>query len=177
MTLTDPSPTAGTTPAPAAGATPTTTAKIFGYPLNAWYVAAWDHEVTARGILARRVCDRPLALYRTADGRVAALADACWHRLAPLSKGKLVGDEEIQCPYHGLRYNAAGRCTHMPAQKTINPSATVPSYPAVERYRYVWVWLGDPDLADPDTIPTCTRWPRRTGRATARRSTPAATTS
>lgn len=160
MTLTDPSPTAGTDPsttatppAPAAGAMPTTTAKIFGYPLNAWYVAAWHHEVTARGILARRVCDRPLALYRTADGRVVALADACWHRLAPLSKGKLVGDEEIQCPYHGLRYNAAGRCTHMPAQKTINPSATVPSYPAVERYRYVWVWLGDPDLADPATIP------------------------
>ena len=40
-----------------------------------------------------------------------ALADACWHRLAPLSQGKLVGRDEIQCPYHGLRYNSAGRCT------------------------------------------------------------------
>ena len=25
--------------------------------------------------------------------------------------------------------------------------------PVVERYRYVWVWIGDPTLADPDTIP------------------------
>ena len=129
------------------------TAKIFPHPLNAWYVAAWDHEVTNKKPLARTIAKRPLALYRTADGRPVALADACWHRLAPLSMGKLIGKDEIQCPYHGLRYNAAGRCTAMPAQETINPSAMVPSFPVVERYRYVWVWLGDMTLADPDLIP------------------------
>lgn len=128
-------------------------AKIFPYPLDAWYVAAWDHEVTAKTPLARTVAGKPLALFRDQDGRPAALADACWHRLAPLSQGKLLGNGEIQCPYHGLQYNAAGRCTHMPAQETINPSAVVPSYPAVERYRYVWVWVGDPEKADPDQIP------------------------
>ena len=130
-----------------------TTAKLFNHPRNAWYVAAWDHEVSHRGILARRICDTPMALYRTADGTPVALADACWHRLAPLSQGTLIGADEIQCPYHGLRYNPAGRCTHMPAQRTVNPSAAVPSYPAIERYRYVWVWPGDPDLADPALIP------------------------
>jgi phenylpropionate dioxygenase-like ring-hydroxylating dioxygenase large terminal subunit len=130
----------------------TTTAKIFPYPLNAWYVAAWDHEVN-RTILSRTIAGKPLAIYRTEDGRPVALADACWHRLAPLSKGTLVGREDIQCPYHGLRYNSAGRCVAMPAQETINPSATVPSFPVVERYRYVWVWPGDPALADPATVP------------------------
>ena len=130
---------------------PITTAKIFPFPLNGWYVAAWDHEVT-RKPLGRTIAGKPLALFRTQGGQVAALADACWHRLAPRSMGKVIGDE-IQCPYHGLRYNAAGRCTHMPAQETINPSATVPSYPVVERHRYVWVWLGDPELADPATVP------------------------
>ena len=128
------------------------TSKIFAHPLNAWYVAAWDHEVTNRAPLARTVAGRPLALWRGTDGRVSALADACWHRLAPLSKGAIIGDE-LQCPYHGLRYNRAGRCTAMPAQKTINPSATVPSYPVVERHRFIWVWLGDADLADPARIP------------------------
>jgi phenylpropionate dioxygenase-like ring-hydroxylating dioxygenase large terminal subunit len=126
--------------------------KIFAHPLNAWYVAAWDHEVTPKEPLARTVAGRPLALWRTIDGRVSALADACWHRLAPLSKGKILGDE-LQCPYHGLRYNRAGRCTSMPAQKTVNPSATVPSFPVVERHRFLWVWMGDPDLADPDLVP------------------------
>ena len=126
--------------------------KVLDYPLDAWYVAAWDHEVT-RTILARTIAGRPLAIYRTEDGRPVALADACWHRLAPLSLGKLVGKEEIQCPYHGIRYNSAGRCVSMPAQETLNPSATVASFPVVERYRYVWIWLGDPTLADPATIP------------------------
>ncbi|MFM2351629.1 MAG: hypothetical protein RL096_110, partial [Actinomycetota bacterium] len=46
----------------------TTTTKITNYPLNAWYVAAWDYEVT-RTPLARTICDRPLALYRTEDGK------------------------------------------------------------------------------------------------------------
>ena len=129
------------------------TAKIFAHPLDVWYAAAWDHEVTSKKPLARTVAKRALVLYRTAEGRPVALADACWHRLAPLSMGKLTGRDEIQCPYHGLRFNAAGRCTAMPAQETINPSAMVPSFPVVERYRYVWVWMGDTALADPDLIP------------------------
>ncbi|MDR7081904.1 vanillate O-demethylase monooxygenase subunit [Arthrobacter ginsengisoli] len=129
-----------------------TTNKVLGHPLNAWYVAAWDLEVT-RKPMARRIADRPLALYRTEDGKAVALADACWHRLAPLSMGKTVGKDGIQCPYHGIVYNSAGRCASMPAQESINPSATVPSFPVVERYRFVWVWLGDPTKADPDLVP------------------------
>ena len=129
------------------------TAKIFPFPLNAWYAVAWDFEITNKGLLARKVANLPMALYRTGDGRPVALGDACWHRLAPLSMGKLFGKDEVQCPYHGLRYNSAGRCTAMPAQETVNPSAMVPSYPAVERYRYIWVWPGDMTLADPDLIP------------------------
>ncbi|MGJ9403942.1 aromatic ring-hydroxylating dioxygenase subunit alpha [Arthrobacter sp. KK5.5] len=127
-------------------------AKVLGYPLNAWYAAAWDHEVT-RKPMARRIANRPLAMYRTEDGRAVALADACWHRLAPLSMGRTAGRDGIQCPYHGIVYNSAGRCVSMPAQETLNPSATVPSFPVVERYRYVWVWLGDPTLADPGLVP------------------------
>ncbi|MBZ8178343.1 Rieske 2Fe-2S domain-containing protein [Corynebacterium poyangense] len=128
-------------------------AKILPHPLNGWYVAAWDYEVTNTEPLARTIANTPLALYRTKEGRPVALADACWHRLAPLSKGKLVGKDGIQCPYHGLEYNSAGRCMKMPAQETLNPSASVSSYPVVERHRFVWVWLGEAALADPGKIP------------------------
>ena len=133
--------------------TETMAAKLLDYPRNAWYVAAWDHEVTRKRPLARTVAGRPLALYRTEDGTAVALADACWHRLAPLSQGTLVGPGDIRCPYHGITYDPRGRCTSMPAQETINPSALVPSFPVVDRYRYVWVWVGDAALADPDLIP------------------------
>jgi phenylpropionate dioxygenase-like ring-hydroxylating dioxygenase large terminal subunit len=127
-------------------------AAVRHYLLNAWYAAAWDHEV-ARNLLPKTVASRPIVLYRTAAGQPVALADACWHRLAPLSMGKLRGDDEVMCGYHGIGYDPAGRATFMPAQETINPSATVHSYPVVERHRYVSVWPGDPALADPALIP------------------------
>ena len=129
-----------------------TTIKTQPAPQNGWYAAAWDREV-GRTPTAVRVNGTPLVLYRTEDGRAVALADACWHRLAPLSMGKLVGRDGIRCPYHGIVYDSAGRCTSMPAQEVLNPSATVPSYPVVERHRFVWVWLGDPYLAKADEVP------------------------
>jgi phenylpropionate dioxygenase-like ring-hydroxylating dioxygenase large terminal subunit len=121
------------------------------YPLNAWYPAAWSHEI-GRALFARKICDQNLVLFRRQDGAVAALEDSCWHRLLPLSLGRLKGDE-VMCGYHGLVFNSAGRCTFMPAQKTINPSASVRSFPVAERHRLVWIWPGDPALADPAKLP------------------------
>jgi phenylpropionate dioxygenase-like ring-hydroxylating dioxygenase large terminal subunit len=121
------------------------------FPLNAWYAAAYDVEVK-RALLPRTLCERKLVLYRTADGRAVALEDACWHRLVPLSLGRLEGDEVV-CGYHGLVFNADGRCTHMPSQESVNPSACVRAFPVVERHRFVWVWPGDPALADPARVP------------------------
>ena len=121
------------------------------YPMNAWYAAAYDVELK-RELLARTICGRSLVLFRRRDGSPAALENACWHRLMPLSQGRLDGDEVV-CGYHGLAYDGDGRCTFMPSQQTINPAARVRSYPVVERHRFVWVWTGDPSLANPDLIP------------------------
>ena len=121
------------------------------FPLNAWYPAAWSQEL-GRDLFARKICGLNLVFYRRQDGGPVALEDACWHRLLPLSLGRLKGDEVV-CGYHGLVFNAEGRCTFMPAQKTINPSACVRAFPVVERHRLVWVWPGDPALADPAKLP------------------------
>ncbi|WP_368730752.1 Rieske 2Fe-2S domain-containing protein, partial [Mycobacterium avium] len=61
--------------------------------------------------------------------------------------------DTVVCGYHGLKYNAQGRCTFMPSQETINPSAGVRAYPVVERHRFIWLWMGDPALADPLLVP------------------------
>src|SRR4051794_20894935 len=121
------------------------------YPMNAWYAAAWGHEIKHE-LAARTICDKDIVLYRRSDGQAVALEDACWHRLLPLSLGHLKGDEVV-CGYHGLVFNSAGRCTYMPAQETINPSACVRAFPVVEKYRLLWVWMGDPALADPEKVP------------------------
>ncbi|MEC7489342.1 MAG: aromatic ring-hydroxylating dioxygenase subunit alpha [Pseudomonadota bacterium] len=118
---------------------------------NAWYVGAWGTEVGRQNLMRRTLLNEPVVFYRLEDGSPVALADKCAHRHAPLSEGKLVGDR-IQCPYHGLEYNAAGDCVRVPGQSTVPPACRVRSYPTVERYQWIWVWMGDPALADPDEI-------------------------
>ena len=120
---------------------------------NAWYVGALSDEVTADGLFARRLLDMPVLFYRrTETGEPVALLDRCPHRFAFLSKGKRLGDE-IECLYHGLRFGPDGRCTRSPYQETPPREAVVQSFPVVERHRMLWIWMGDPALADPAMIP------------------------
>src|SRR6266852_3289324 len=113
---------------------------------NAWYIAAWADEVGAEP-LARRICNEPIVLFRDGSNRVAALADRCYHRGAPLHMGTVVADG-IQCGYHGLVFDRSRRCVAIPGQVLIPEDAGVRSYPAVENDQLVWLWMGDPAKAD-----------------------------
>ena len=118
---------------------------------NRWYVVGWDREV-GRTPLARTVCGEPIVVFRRQDGAAVALEDACPHRLLPLSMGCVEGDG-IRCGYHGLLVDAAGRAVEMPGQDEPPRNLAARAYPVVERYRFVWVWIGDPALADPAVLP------------------------
>ena len=122
------------------------------FPLQQWYVAALGSEV-GRTPLARTVCNKPLVMFRLRDNSLAVLDDRCAHRLYQLSKGQLV-DDDIQCGYHGLRFNRAGACTHIPAQKEVPARFGVRSFPAAERSGLVYIWMGDAALADTSLIPS-----------------------
>jgi vanillate O-demethylase monooxygenase subunit len=119
---------------------------------NCWYVAAWGHELGDAAPISRMIIDEAVVLYRTGAGAVVALEDRCCHRFAPLSKGRVEGDD-LRCMYHGLKFNPAGTCIEIPGQDEIPPRARVRAYPVVERHSWIWVWMGDPDLADPALIP------------------------
>lgn len=122
------------------------------YLRNAWYVAAWSSEV-GRELLERTILEEPIVLYRRENGEAVAIGNACPHRLAPLSMGKLVGDT-VQCPYHGLRYDSSGACVLNPhAGGMIPPRMRVPAYTLVERHGLIWLWFGEAHAADPATIP------------------------
>lgn len=58
------------------------------FPMNAWYAAGWDAEIK-HALLPRTICGKHVVMFRKGDGEVVALEDACWHRLVPLSKGRL----------------------------------------------------------------------------------------
>jgi len=117
---------------------------------NYWYVAATEAEI-GRKPLGRMILGEPVVLFRTEQGLPVAFEDRCAHRHLPLSMGKLVGDT-LQCHYHGLRFGSDGRCVRIPGQDQIPQGAKVKTYPVVDRYRWVWIWMGDPALADPATI-------------------------
>lgn len=124
---------------------------------SSWYVAATDREVEPDKVLARTILGEPIALYRKTDGSVAALRDQCCHRLAPLSLGAVV-DDTLRCGYHGFRFDGAGRCVEIPGQAKIPSRAKVRAYPIIERYGFVWIWMGNPELAgDDSTIPDALR--------------------
>jgi phenylpropionate dioxygenase-like ring-hydroxylating dioxygenase large terminal subunit len=118
---------------------------------NYWYVSAWSEELAAEPV-ARIMLGEPVVLYRKADGAPVALEDRCIHRRAPLSIGKVVGDA-IRCGYHGLTFDPSGACIKIPGQAAIPPAARVRRYPAVERHSCIWVWMGEPERADPAAIP------------------------
>lgn len=80
-----------------------------------WYVVAESRELTGDAVLARKVLDEWLVIFRGADGSPAALRDRCMHRHAPLSQGKL-RDGCLQCPYHGWTYDAEGVVVAVPAE-------------------------------------------------------------
>lgn len=118
---------------------------------NGWYPVIWGSEVGARPV-ARTVLKEPLVLFRTASGRVVVFEDRCCHRAAPLSRGKVVG-EQLVCGYHGLRFAPTGACVEVPGQAHVPPGGAVRCYPAAEKWAVIWVWPGDPAKADPGTIP------------------------
>lgn len=123
------------------------------YLRNTWYVAAWDEEIKPNALFSRRLLDEPLVFFREQSGRVRALADRCPHRFAPLSKGVLCADA-VRCPYHGLEFDGTGQCTRNPHDNGAIPKAAqVQSYPVVEKYSVIWVWVGDVALADEALIP------------------------
>ena len=118
---------------------------------NAWYVAATDREI-GRTPLRRIIMNEPIVMYRTEAGQPVALEDRCVHRHLPLSMGKLIEGDILECLYHGLCYDTTGACVKVPGQPSVPPGARVKAYPMVERYHWVWIWMGDPALADPATI-------------------------
>lgn len=117
-----------------------------GYPRNTWYALASSAEVT-REPLGTRALGRAVVLFRTTDGAVAALGDRDAHRPYPLSLGRVEGDT-IVSGYSGFAYDRTGACVRVPSQEQVPYGARVPSYPVREDGDLVWVWFGEPSLAE-----------------------------
>lgn len=122
--------------APAAECFPT-------YPV-AWYFFGEAHELLRRPV-SRDLLGRRLTAFRTQSGRVRVLDARCSHLRADLGNGRVVG-ETIQCPYHNWRYDADGRCVHVPGGAAVPDFTRQRVYPTVERHGLVFFFNGPREL-------------------------------
>jgi phenylpropionate dioxygenase-like ring-hydroxylating dioxygenase large terminal subunit len=102
-----------------------------------------------------------------ATGKAACLYDRCAHRGAAVALGKVCESGTIQCPFHGLEYDASGRCVKIPAN---GKNAPVPaefkmtSYPVHEEWGIIFIWWGTavPESLEPpaffDDLKEFKRW-------------------
>lgn len=118
---------------------------------NCWYVALEAKDVTNEEPVGVKIAGESVVLYRDTGGKVVAMADMCPHRLAPLSLGRIEGDD-IRCMYHGIRFSAEGGCLEVPGQDQIPDNFCVRKYAAFESHRWIWVWIGDQSRADESLV-------------------------
>ena len=84
-----------------------------------WHPVALSHVVGTQP-RAATLLGEDLVLWRDDSGQAHALADQCPHRGARLSMGRVAGGQ-LECPYHGWRFEGGGRCTHIPAVSGFQP--------------------------------------------------------
>src|SRR5260370_34530718 len=92
---------------------------------NAWYVAGLSHEFPPQQLQGQVIAEKPLVMWRTAAGGVVAFDERCCHKRMPLSQGRLIESDPLECAYHGPCYDAVGPCVRVPAHphRRIPPQA------------------------------------------------------
>jgi nitrite reductase (NADH) small subunit len=91
-----------------------TRAKSSPAPGGAWRTVCSVEDIPRAG--ARRVArpqGLPIALFRSAEGRIFALLDRCPHRGGPLSQGIVFGDA-VACPLHNWTIDLDNGCARGP---------------------------------------------------------------
>ena len=121
---------------------------------NQWYVVMDSSQVGAKPVGVTRMGEK-LVFWRDDSGQVSCLRDRCAHRGVELSKGEVLDNGKLQCPFHGFEYDTSGRITRIPANGRNAPVPErfrVHSYPTHEAHDLIWIWWGDDppeDLAPP----------------------------
>ena len=116
---------------------------------NQWYAVFESRSLTGKPVGIERLGER-LVAWRTDAGEAVVQRDRCSHKGARLSLGR-IADGCIECPYHGLRFDATGACRLAPfmgRQFDIPSTWRVEAYPTREACGLVWVWYGNAEPAD-----------------------------
>ena len=129
-------------------------ARAAGLSPDHWYAVAQDKDLRRGAVLATRFQGEPIAIYRGADRVLRAVEDRCRHRGVALSLGE-VKDCALVCAYHGWTYGGDGRLVDVPHElfgRSL-PRLRLRTYPLRTRYGLIWIFPGDPTLAEQTPMP------------------------
>ena len=86
-----------------------------------------------------------LLAFRSTDGNIGLVQEACPHRRASLYFGR---NEEcgIRCVYHGWKFDIEGNCVdQMNEPKQFSDRVKITAYPTLEMGGCVWAYMGPTD--------------------------------
>jgi phenylpropionate dioxygenase-like ring-hydroxylating dioxygenase large terminal subunit len=120
-----------------------------GVVRQGWYLVESSKRLARESVRAIEFGSRRLVLYRDRDGVAHVVDDRCPHLGSDLALGHVTSDG-LRCNFHGWCWGADGRCVDAPGNSPI-PPRRLRHYASVERWGFVWAWLGgDPAIALPD---------------------------
>lgn len=135
-----------------------------------WYQVAYPDDLEPGGVQPLYYFDRDLVLWRDEGGDFHLQDAFCPHLGAHLGHGGRVCGGELECPFHGWKFDGEGRNSDIPYSERLNRSANLRTYPISVVNGLVMAWyhpLGDepkweiPELpefnGDPDMTPMVTR--------------------
>lgn len=129
-------------------------ARLSGMNPNYWYPAEWASRLKPGEHVETSFWSAPIALFRTEAGELGAIENRCPHRHLPLTMGKVTGCNLV-CAYHGWAFGRDGRLqsVHHDQFGRALPRVGVRTYPVRERYGLIWIFPGDPALAEQVPLP------------------------
>jgi phenylpropionate dioxygenase-like ring-hydroxylating dioxygenase large terminal subunit len=134
-----------------------------------WYMPALASSLKPGRMRREMLLGEPVLLGRMRDGQAFAMRDICPHRGVPLSAGKILSENTVECPYHGWRFRHDGVCSAIPSLvegQDLDPAKIrVRHYPLREQDGLIWVYVAAKNEApksEPPRIPITDARPRWT---------------
>lgn len=112
-----------------------------------WFSVAETDDLAVGQTKAAYYFGTHLVVWRDETGEAHVQDAFCPHLGAHLGHGGAVRNCEIECPFHGWKFNAEGDNTDIPYSERTNKRAKLKTYPVNEVNGFVFAWYHPQDVA------------------------------
>jgi 5,5'-dehydrodivanillate O-demethylase oxygenase subunit len=121
-----------------------------------WYPIGAAAELARHPTKFVKVLGEELVLFKDTQGKLGLIGAHCAHRRANLAYG-IAEEDGLRCPYHGWKFDQAGRCLEQPFEETVKPGGfkekiQLANYDVEELGGLIFAYLG------PKPAPLVPRW-------------------